>query len=723
MNKNKLSKFTISLVALLSVVSCNINTPSKTSSNSNSENPNSSSDIAPSSSDSGSTSSEIKESVILSGVSAKKEFTLFEQHKNRSSENDDGFIDHSQSYKVGDDNAFNVRPELTVLDATTYLPVSASRWQHDFEITVKKDNQVVGSEYYSVTDARAADIKFTQAAIGNTFTINVVPGGIEDAKKATFTKSITVEVVDGYNVYDAKEIGYFDTRGQDSTEDSFRMEDDSVWQCKWYDFKLANKMDVNLHPAALIFQKDIKVTVDDLPANFFYTEAEARALNDTKSAGSLRDWAYLYMHTTDGSILVDGNYFDFDLSAIPLVKRNSSKTTETGAVVSHSAAFKAIRGDDVTFRNINMSGNAKNAVNDDDKIYGGGFIFIKGAGSKTFNATNIIATQFFITVMGEKPYDENGTLTTYKLDKMKCFNNYNSFLYNWGSTFEVKDTLFKSCGGPVIIQDHTNTDNYESNNGLVVEGNAPITNFVDCTLENYVSGSEAWFQQFGATSLISDIKSLSDLIGATGLPKSFVVNEKHEGKFTQELAGQKSLFNFIVLNKSGSAEGITSSPVCGTVNFIESEKTTTFNYRQPNTNPVAQAYLAYLAAPDAEKEAAQQTLIATAAANGVTFAPDYSDANEKITAYITDICTPHVILRTLNSNGGPVYDFGDGFDLLGYDGKNPFLQTVQTIAGTAQGLEPARFVPSEAQLANMPNYTTIYYGGMGLVFGLTNYVR
>ena len=366
MNKNKLSKFTISLVALLSVVSCNVNIPSKTSSNSNSDNPNSSSDIAPSSSDSGSSSSEIKESVILSGVSAKKEFTLFEQHKNRSSENDDGFIDHSQSYKVGDDNAFNVRPELTVLDATTYLPVSASRWQHDFEITVKKDNQVVGSEYYSVTDARAADIKFTQAAIGNTFTINVVPGGIEDAKKATFTKSITVEVVDGYNVYDAKEIGYFDTRGQDSTEDSFRMEDDSVWQCKWYDFKLANKMDVNLHPAALIFQKDIKVTVDDLPANFFYTEAEARALNDTKSAGSLRDWAYLYMHTTDGSILVDGNYFDFDLSAIPLVKRNSSKTTETGAVVSHSAAFKAIRGDDVTFCNINMSGNAKNAVNDDN---------------------------------------------------------------------------------------------------------------------------------------------------------------------------------------------------------------------------------------------------------------------------------------------------------------------------------------------------------------------
>jgi hypothetical protein len=113
MNKNNLSKFTISLVALLSVVSCNINSPSKTSSiNGSSENSNNSSDVTPISSDStpissdsGSSSSEIKESVILSGVSAKKEFTLFEQHKNRSSDKDDGFFDHSQTYKVGDDNA------------------------------------------------------------------------------------------------------------------------------------------------------------------------------------------------------------------------------------------------------------------------------------------------------------------------------------------------------------------------------------------------------------------------------------------------------------------------------------------------------------------------------------------------------------------------------------------------------------------------------------------
>ena len=727
MNKNKLSKFMVPLAALLVLAACDIITPSKNSSNNNSsDNTPSSSDNTPISSDNTPISSsnppissEIKDAVLLSGVSAKKEFTLFEQHKNRSSENDDGFFDHSQTYKVGDDNAFNVRPELTVLDATSYLPVSASKWQHDFDITVKLDNKVVGEDYYAVTDARAADIKFTEAAIGKTFTISVVPGGIDASKVATFTKSITVEVVDGYNVYDAKELGYFDTRSQDSTEDSFWMEDDTMWQCKWHDFKLANNMDVNLHPAALIFQKDLKVTVDDLPSNFFYTEAEARALNDNKSAGSLRDWAYLYEHTTEGSILVDGNYFDLDLSAIPLVKRNSAKTTEVGAVVSHSAAFKAIRGEDVSFRNINMSGNAKNAVNDDDKVYGGGFIFIKGAGSKTFSATNIIATQFFITIMGEKPYDESGALTLYKLDKMKCFNNYNSFLYNWGTTFEVKESLFDSCGGPIIIQDHTGTDEYESNNGLIVEGNAPTTTFIDCTLENYVSGSEAWFQQFGATSLISDIKALSDLIGATGLPKSFVVNEKHEGKFTQELAGQKSLFNFIVLNKSGSAEGITNSPNCGTVNFVESEKTTTFNYRQPSVDPVAQAYLAYQAAADADKEAAQQNLIAVAKANGVEFAPDFSDANDKITEYITNICTTHVILRSLNSNGGPVYDFGSDFDLLGYDGKNPYLQTVDNIAkGAAE-----RFTPSEDQIKNMPNYTAIYYSGMALVFGLVNYVR
>ena len=213
---------------------------------------------------------------------------------------------------------------------------------------------------------------------------------------------------------------------------------------------------------------------------------------------------------------------------------------------------------------------------------------------------------------------------------------------------------------------------------------------------------------------------MSDLFGATGLPKGFVTNDKGEGKLFTALseAGQNAFFNFIVLNKSGSAEGITSLPACGTVNITNSDKVNTFNYRQPAYDSVYQAYLAYNAASDADKPAAQQALIAAAVAKGVTFAPDYSDANDKIQAYITSICTDHVMLRRINTAGAPVIDLGENFGLLAYDGANNYLQPIVNVATGS----PSQFVPTPEQLANVPDYFALYYSGMALIIELTPYV-
>ena len=662
----------------------------------------------------------VKDNVVLSSVSLKHEFVLFEQNRAKDEKNDDGFYDHTQTYKVGDDNKFNVKPALTVLDATTYQPVNASKWLYDFTIFAKLNDQVVDGTYFKVLDARECDVKFTKAAVGKTFTISVAPGGVDASRVASLTKSFTVDVVDGYNVTNAKELGYFDTRPQDSIQDTPIMEDDKDWQAKWEEFKTANGMDANYHPAALIFQKDIAVTANDVPANFFYTKAQATALNDPKAEGSLVDYAYLYERTIPGDITVDGNYFELDLSAIPLIARERCETTNVGAVVGHSAAFKAIDGGDVIFRNINMTGNAKNAVSDDDKIYGGGIMFVKGAGSKSLKAENIIATKFFITFFGEKPYHEGYPFTQFELDKVKCFNNYNSFMYNWGSVITASNSLFRSCGGPVIIQDHAGTDDYEADNGTSVLGYAPTTNFIDCTIKNYVSGNEAWFQQFNATLITKGIKELSDLFYATGLNKSYVVNDKGEGKVFQMFpADQTAYFNFIVLNKSGKAEGITSLPACGTVNITNSGNVDTFNYRQPAYD---EAYKAYLETTTAsswdEVYAASSKLAAILKAAGYEVNEDLSNLSEQFQAYMTVKCTEHMTLRGLNSAGAPVFDFGKDFDLLAYDGQNQYLQLASTVAAR----QNAKFVPTADQLAKLPNYCTLYYGGMALVMELSPYV-
>ena len=707
MNKRRLGISLVTLLAVTTLASCNTNNNDSSSSGSNS---------------SGGAASEY----ILSGVDAKHEFVLFNQNKARDVAQDDGFYDHTQSFKVGDDNAFNVRPELTVLDKVTLLPADSSNWDYDFTITATVDGQPAGENYFSVVDARKGDVKFTEAAIGKTFTISVVPGGIEESKKASYTKSVTVEVVDGYNVYNAKELGYFDTRGKDDPIDAPTLETNKKWESKWYQFKEANGMNVNYTPAALIFQTNIKVTTKDLPSNFFYTAAEAKALNDDKSAGSLIDYTFLYMFTKENSsITIDGNYFSLNLSEIPLVMRESCETTAPGTVVSHAAAFKAIYGEDVKFQNINMSGNARNAVDDNDRKFSGGFIFVKGAGSKTLQAKNIIATQFYISFFGEESYNDNGYLTEFVLDQTKCYNNFNSFLYNWGSKMDVRNSLFKGCGGPVTIQDHTSTKEYEKDNGMTVLGLAPTTNFVDCTFENYVAGEEAWFQQFGATARVGQIKQMGDLYGATGLPKTYVVNDKHEGKFAAALAAadQTALFNFIALNKSGGNQGMTADPACGTVTITESGKVNVFNYAQPAYDSVYQAYVALQTAAASgasaeEQGALQQALIAAAVAKGVKFAADYSDVQARIEEYFTKICTEHMTLRGLNSNSAPVIDLGESFPLLSTDGKNAYLQEMQYVATQ----NPTQFVPSADQLKATPNYCAVYFAGMALVMKLADYV-
>ena len=236
----------------------------------------------------------VKDNVILSNVSAKHEFVLFEQNRTKDEKNDDGFYDHTQSYKVGDDNPFNVKPALTVLDAKTYQPVSASQWLHDFTISAKLGDTTVGEEYFKVLDARECNVDFTDAAVGKTFTISIAPGGVDASRVASLTKSITVDVVDGYNVYNAKELGYFDTRPADFTRDCPVMEDDTNWRPLWREFKTANNMDPDYVPASLIFQTDIAVTANDLPANFFYTAEQAAALGDAKAAGSLVDFTFFY---------------------------------------------------------------------------------------------------------------------------------------------------------------------------------------------------------------------------------------------------------------------------------------------------------------------------------------------------------------------------------------------------------------------------------------------
>ena len=679
-----------------------------------------------SSSESESSSSEA-ETVILSAVDQKDEFVEFLANRSKSADQPDGFLANDRPYTVGNMNSFNVKPELTVLDAATYQPVSPSLWTYDFDVsaTLAGQTEKVGAEYFSVVDAKEADIKFTEAAAGKSFTISVTPTHISESKVAQFTKSITVSVIDGYNVYDAKELGYFDTREANSDADEEDAAKSAGFVNKWQEFKTANGLDPNIKPSALLIHNDLSITQEDLPGIFFYTEAEANARSDAKAKDTLKDRTYPYKQTIERDSYINGNYFGIDISRVPLSVREDDNTKATGTVISHTALFKIDRGS-LEVENLKLTGNAPRAEKDEDKIYGGGLMFIKCAGhSNGVALDNMIARDLFITVMAEQPSGDTPIPVIFS--KAKCSNNYNSFIYSWGGYFTAVGCSFSNCGGPIIIQDHRGVnDQYEADNGRTIIGHAAETYFVNCELNNYVAGTEAWFQQMNVTELIPLIKGMSDLFGSQGeLPKSYVVDENHVGSYYAALSAQQkaSFFNFIVVNKSGSSQSATNVGVCGQVNIIttEPESYSYFDYRQPAFDSVYLAYVDYAANPTEETGAA---LAAAAIAAGLDIAADLSDLGAKVEEYITGICTIHEIIRGLNSavpQGAPVFDFGSDFPLGTTDSTHMYEAT--SFAAYMQG-GPA---PTEyktaigAAKADIGDYVSVYYNGMMLVFKLYDY--
>ena len=203
------------------------------------------------------------------------------------------------------------------------------------------------------------------------------------------------------------------------------------------------------------------------------------------------------------------------------------------------------------------------------------------------------------------------------LVKSKIYDNYNCFIYNWGGHVVADQCIFEGSGGPIVIQDHVHGDDdpyvlapckldgegnpvvtqedeiykldfskyMHYNNGVI-----STTTFIDSELNNYVLGTEAWFGSFGAAALTGQIKALCDFIASVGggLPRTAIFDTNHVGTTYQSLstAGQDSLFNFIVLNKSGSKEGTTNCQVNGEVKFLHRngenlEVVDDFNYMAP----------------------------------------------------------------------------------------------------------------------------------------------
>lgn len=493
---------------------------------------------------------EIENEIEVLAVEESKNMTNYKANKGEKENKRTEFMDREQPYVVGDDNAWSVKPEVTFISVNPVTEdwdiTEVDVWEYVINVYILVDTQYVEADakYIDSIDAEKATVNFSEEAINNQFKVEVYPNGLTEDQMLeveNYTIATEIKVVDGYNAYTALDLAYIDNR--DASDDE---------GANWIKFKQEKGLDVTLAPSRIILHNNIEVTVNDLPKEFFYQEGDedlkASDSDYARTLGSLRDYANLYTHNFVGNeeFTLSGNYFQLSMANLPVVTRENEEITEEGSVISHSVFLKFIGSVDgfANVENISLLGNAPRVQNN---IKGGGLILIQDEEGPSFKAYNNIATANFIAYMSDL------SLKPFIIEKCKAYDSFNSFIYNWGcDKMELIDCEMKDAGGPVIIQDHVK---HEADG---TGGYKSYTKVVNCDLESYVNGSEGWFTLVQASPLISPIVGLDLLFNAAG--KSIL---------STNTTNNAQYFNVICVNKSGSSQSPTNTPVQGTFEIAD----------------------------------------------------------------------------------------------------------------------------------------------------------
>lgn len=449
-------------------------------------------------------------------------------------ENEEGGAD---LYRVGTNNAFNFNVTASAVDEETLEETTIS----DPFLVISA--QVKGqSGYEDVEDIEdymsyeGGKLQLTENAIGETFKVSF---NADDKKYTTVeSKPITFEfeAIDAYNVYDAKELAVFDNRTSKGAAAGL--------SDPWADIKEElNLTDVT--PKSIVLQDDINITNEDLPASYFYTEAEienyatanpddlqgwiekknaAHADQDplttatakAKLAGSMRDYVTVYERVTspEDDFILDGNYFTLDTSALSKIyaidesieqAKLNAYQDEDG---SHAQLFgfntksnnrmeleqvKNLGGSNL-LRNMTVIGNGGRSSDDDDM---GGLITYKVDATQG-HFKNVVTSKTFITFYSEKWINEDVNMGQFHIDRCKSFDSYNSMFYVWGSSGNtVSNTFMKGAGGAIFLLDEV----WASERTHWLHG-TPSVDSDNVYYENYVDGLEPWFVYNKASSLV-----------------------------------------------------------------------------------------------------------------------------------------------------------------------------------------------------------------------------
>lgn len=479
------------------------------------------------------------------------------------------YKDNNQLYVVGDDNLYKFYLNLIVLDNEENLVDvdGASRKSviKIYDVTdlveskslekilkedvgtliVNTDKDVNLLSDLVTVDAEKNTYDFADTAVNKVFKLVVRPeSGYVD--EAAVTKAHVVKIVDGYNIYDSKELNLitnvnYDMNGGDIVMDPEHPEyDNQLYWCN--EFLKENNITRPevLNGVVLHGNHDLKMS--DFPEKYFFPYTK----NGETKVG-LYDQLGLYAHeytNTHTEFSVYGNYFSVYSYNIPCVVENGVANNDDAFSSANlfkftinrrsatSVSFVAATGTGTinydpsqittNIYNLAMRDNDPNSNDQSASVRHMLGLIAMRFREHTANVYNVNVDAYMTSITVENDF------SVVNVNKSKLYNAWQTHILLWSDNdiqqdwgyerynafeghknlkFNVNDSLLAKCGGPVILSqtDHMNYKcNSKSGADAVVTG--------ESTIYSYVTGTEAWFVAVGQTPLAANIMAMNGLI-------------------------------------------------------------------------------------------------------------------------------------------------------------------------------------------------------------------
>ena len=412
------------------------------------------------------------------------------------------------------------------------------------------------STFLSISEDYSIDFK--TAAEGEKFKVEIDPK-YEATKVQSDTVSFEFVVNNGYNVFtDADLKTYF------------------------ADF---NVQTINIHSTIEATLAPNQINEDGSPVNGY-----AEPFRTGASNGKIYANPYIRMSGAidNDNLIVNGNYFTINGSNLPYMNVGSDPDngfTDTGFdgsfdVVSVQVAIlyynvsnlstPGINNNNVAFNNLTLVGNTStpsiNYSQSAEEILlaeqlmsrnSGGYvgITIRNGNSHIYNS-NIGLMTIGVTT-NAYGYTTGGDIVTTHIDHSTFYNEWANSIFGWASsqiTITASD-IGLSGGAAIHVEDN------RPGSGGAEDPTVNLDNLT--TVNNWVSGQEAWFKAYGMTSAALQIKGMTDQ-GIAALNKSIIrlIENPVTGLETE-------MFNFVLLTKT--LDGASTDPDNNGVNDTGSE--------------------------------------------------------------------------------------------------------------------------------------------------------